>query len=163
MPQTHSTQTHHHQSTRSHSSFRRFTVPADGSCFYHAVSWWLRHLPHKASQHTSDDIRRAVVVKLREQLQLLLSRSRTSVGAASLHAAIQRAHRRSGRSAWAEHEEVHAAALAYSICICVYEGTNNQWTTFGEGRRRIYLLNQHNAHFEPIVPTNDLITLRVCN
>ena len=78
-------------------------------------------------------------------------RMRRTATTPAQHRAAARAKR---NGAWAEHEEVGAAAAECGVRIRVWEGHNGMWTTFGDddGAPLVYMCNPNNAHFEAIEP-----------
>ena len=120
--------------------FRRIRVPSDGNCFYHALRECLAIANVPAASLDTKALRMRVERRLR-----------TKPTCAAQTAAVRRA-RTDG--AWAESEEVLAAAEEFQLRIRVWEGANQMWITFGDGGERapvVYMHNPLNVHFEPIV------------
>ena len=120
--------------------FARVRVPGDGDCFFHALAFCL------GKAQTDPRAMRAALARYQ------LSQLRRARGAHHRHQlarSIQRLH----DGAWAEHEEVAAAARLYARHIRVYEGVNRMWISFGDEARHptVYMLNERNVHFEPLV------------
>lgn len=68
--------------------------------------------------------------------------------------AQRQAARRARRpGAWAETEEVAAAAKELGVRIRIWETANGMWITFGDDTAPlVYMQNVANAHFEAMIP-----------
>lgn len=120
--------------------FIRVRVPSDGDCFFHALSVCLSHVRKNKTTAMREALARHQFLQLR--------RARTA------HHRQQLAHsmQRLSDGAWAEHDEVIAAARLYAVNIRVFEGPNHMWISFGdESKPTIYMINERNVHFEPLL------------
>jgi hypothetical protein len=125
--------------------FARVRTPMDGSCFYHALRMGLARegVPNPPS-----------VPSLRKSVSERLAREADGAANGAARREAQRAAKRAKDGAWAENEEVSAAAEEVGVRIRVWEGANGMWVTFGSDASPITLCmhNPRNDHFELIVP-----------
>jgi hypothetical protein len=112
--------------------FMRIRQPKDGNCFYHSISFLLKHHDYCIMSH--DKIRERVALYFQHKKQMETSR------------------RVRKSQTWAENEEVMAVSNIFNITVKVWEGVNNMWITFGKRKRKmIYLYNPENIHFDALV------------
>jgi hypothetical protein len=120
--------------------YRRVIVPGDGDCFYHALAIGLLRAQGL----------RVRVATMRARVAAYLRARRRVVAAAR----AARPH------AWAQDEEVAAAARIFHVCIKCWEGVNKMWVTFGdEANSVIRLYNPFNTHFDYLLPNR----CAICN
>ena len=114
--------------------FRRIRQPMDGNCFFHSVSYLLNY--YKIYDLSHLDLRQIVakyyIKRLKEDKanHILIS------------------------GTWAETEDVIATSNALRISIRVWEGRNKMWITFGNYKKKIYLHNKDNCHFDSLIRLN---------
>ena len=122
---------------RARRRFVRYATPHDGNCFFHALRKGLQLL--RVDAPSAAELRRRVS-----------DRMRRGAATPAQHAAAVRA---STDRAWAEQEEVSAAAAECGVRIRVWEGHNDMWVTFGDDAAPlVYLYNSSNTHFDAIRP-----------
>ena len=114
--------------------FKRIKQRGDGNCFFHSVSYLL-HI-HKFCGISHHELRRLV------HNYYYINNN------------IERAKYIVKHGSWAEDSDVSALSNILKINIKIWEGKNNMWITFGNYKRKIYLYNEHNQHFDALIRLN---------